>query len=81
MVKRLGFRAWFYFRQGWGTYFAFVLAAVNTLTVTYYLAIEKAPALKEIFPTFVFYMIFTVSVGITLLIIIGYFNYHRISSF
>ena len=81
MVKRLGFRAWFYFRQGWGTYFAFVLAAINTLTVTYYLAIEKAPALKELFPSFVFYMIFTVVLGIPILIIIGYLHFKKSPSF
>ena len=43
MKSNLAFRAWFYFRQGWSTYFAFIFAAINTLTVTYYLAIEKIP--------------------------------------
>ena len=81
MFKKLPFRAWFYFRQGWGTYFAFVLAAVNTLTVTYYLAIEKAPILKDIFPSFVFYMIFTISIGIPLLIFVGYLHYKKSPSF
>src|SRR3990172_4554668 len=31
--KTLPFRAWFYFRMGWSTYFAFIFAAVNTLVV------------------------------------------------
>ena len=60
MIKNLPFRAWFYFRQGWGTYFAFILAAVNTLTITYYLAIEEAPILKELFPSFIFYMFYEI---------------------
>ena len=81
MSNKLAFRAWFYFRQGWGTYFAFVLAAINTLTVTYYLAIEKAPLLKEIFPSFVFYMIFTISIGIPLLVVIGYIHYKKSPSY
>lgn len=81
MIKNLPFRAWYYFRQGYGTYFAFVLAAINTLTVTYYLAIEKAPVLKELFPTFIFYMVFIVSVGIPLLIFIGYLHYKKSPSF
>ena len=38
--------------MGWGTYFAFIFAAINTLTVTYYLAIENYPVLKAIFPSF-----------------------------
>ena len=50
--KNLPFRAWYYFRQGWALYFAFVLSAINTLTVTYYLAIEKAPLLQNIIPSF-----------------------------
>jgi hypothetical protein len=81
MLRQLPFRAWFYFRQGWGTYFAFVLAAVNTLTVTYYLAIEKAPILQEIFPSFIFYIIFTVSIGIPLLIGVGYIHYKKTPSY
>ena len=81
MLKKLPFRGWFYFRQGWGTYFAFILAAINTLTVTYYLAIEKAPFLKEFFPSFIFYMIFAASVGIPLLIIIGYIHFKKSPAF
>ena len=67
--------------MGWSTYFAFVLAAVNTLTVTYYLAIEKAPFLQEIFPSFLIYILFTVSIGIPLLIGIGYIHYKKSPSF
>jgi hypothetical protein len=81
MLKKLPFRAWFYFRQGWGTYFAFVLAAVNTLTVTYYLAIDKAPFLQELFPSFTIYILFTVCVGIPILIFIGYIHYKKSPSF
>ena len=52
MKQNIGFRAWFYFRQGWATYFAFIFAAINTLTVTYYLAIENYPFLNNIFPPY-----------------------------
>jgi len=72
-----GFRAWFYFRNGWSMYFAFILAAINTLTVTYYLAIEKMPFLKIIFPTFAVYIMLAVSIGIPLLVTIGYLHYKR----
>ena len=67
MGKNPGFRAWFYFRQGWSTYFAFIFAAINTLTVTYYLAIENYPFLKTIFPSFEQYILIVVLVGIPLL--------------
>jgi hypothetical protein len=81
MNRNLGFRAWFYFRQGWTTYFAFVFAAINTLTVTYFLAIENIPSLQNIFPSFYQY-IFTVAVfGIPLLVLIGYLHYKKTSAF
>lgn len=81
MSKNVGFRAWFYFRQGWSTYFAFVFAATNTLTVTYYLAIENYPSLKSIFPSFEQYIIIVVLVGIPLLIGIGYAHYKKTPSY
>ena len=67
MDKKTGFRSWFYFRIGWNTYFAFVLAAINTLTITYYLAIENYPVLKDLFPTFEQYVLIVVSIGVPLL--------------
>lgn len=77
MKKSVPFRTWFYFRLGWSTYFAFVFAAINTLTVTYFLAIDNYPVLSQIFPTFQHY-IFTLSVtGVPLLILIGYIHYKK----
>lgn len=81
MNKNLPFRAWFYFRQGWATYFAFVFSAINTLVVTYYLAIDNASVLQEIFPSFTIYVLTLVFVGIPLLIFIGYIHYKRSPAF
>lgn len=67
MKRTLPFRAIFYFRTGWSLYFAFILAAINTLTVTYYLAIEKLPLLKDVFPTFGSYLMVAVVIGVPLL--------------
>ena len=78
---RRGFRFWYYFRSGYGTYFAFILAATNTLTVTYYLAIEKFPGLQEIFPSFGQYILVMACVGIPLLIVIGYIHYKRTAAY
>ena len=75
------FRSWFYFRQGWSIYFAFIIAAVNTMITTYYLAIEKIPTLKSIFPSFEYYLAVFVIIGIPLLIITGYFHFKRTSGF
>ena len=75
--QNTGFRAWFYFRMGWSTYFAFIFAAINTLTVTYFLAIENYPLLKEVFPTFLIYVIIITAIGIPLLTLIGYVHFKR----
>ena len=75
------FRAWYYFRMGWSTYFAFILAAINTLTVTYFLAIDNYPSLKSVFPSFEVYILIIVSVGIPVLIAIGYAHFKRTQAF
>tara|TARA_Y100000310_G_scaffold54825_1_gene50233 strand:+ start:3902 stop:4405 length:504 start_codon:yes stop_codon:yes gene_type:complete len=70
-----GFRGWYYFRIGYATYFAFILAAINTLTVTYFLAVDNYPSLKLIFPSFEQYIIIIIASGIPLLILVGYAHF------
>lgn len=81
MKRNLGFRGWFYFRIGWSTYFAFLFAAVNTLTVTYYLAIDRAPFLQTIFPSFIQYIIIVGAIGVPFLLLIGYSHYKKTQAF
>lgn len=81
MKKELGYRVWFYFRMGWTTYFAFIFAAVNTIVVTYYLAISNVSVLKEVFPSFLSYSVTMIAIGIPLLITIGYIHFKRSGAF
>ena len=82
MVKKnIWFRSWYYFRTGWSTYFAFILAAINTLTVTYFLAIDNYPVLKAVFPSFEQYIVIIVSIGIPLLVLIGFVHFKRTQAF
>ncbi len=74
MKQNLIFRSWFYFRQGWSIYFAFLFAAINTMVTTYYLAIEKIPLLKNVFPSFASYVLIIASIAIPVLIVIGYIH-------
>jgi hypothetical protein len=67
--------------MGWGTYFAFIFAAINTLTVTYYLAIEKVPELTLIFPNFIQYILIITTIGIPVLVVVGYVHYKRTVAF
>ena len=81
MKTGTGFRAWFYFRMGWSTYFVFFLGATNTLTVTYFLAIDNYPALKTIFPTFELYIIITILILVPALVLVGYGHYKKTKAF
>ena len=81
MVKNTSFRAWYYFRMGWATYFAFIFAAINTLTVTYFLAIENYPSLQAVFPSFIHYTVIIILIGIPLLVLIGYIHFKRTPSY
>jgi len=79
--KNLGFRGWFYFRTGWTTYFAFIVAGINALTVTFFLAIENYPLLSVIFPTFFHYIVIVVGVGVPVLILVGYVHFKKSKSY
>ena len=81
MGENLVFRSWYYFRQGWSTYFAFIFAAVNTLTVTYFLAVDNYPELKIIFPSFEIYIGIISLIGIPLLVLIGYLHYKKSAAY
>jgi len=79
--NNLMFRAWYYFRQGWSIYFAFILAAINTLTVTYFLAIDNYPSLKSVFPSFEQYVVIIAMIGVPILVTAGYAHYKKTEGF
>ena len=81
MNRKIVFRFWLYFRTGWMTYFAFIFSAVNTLVVTYYLAIERVPFLIEIFPSFAHYVGLATLIGIPLLATVGYTHFKRVPAY
>ena len=81
MNRKIVFRFWLYFRTGWMTYFAFIFSAVNTLVVTYYLAIERVPFLIELFPSFAHYVGIAVLCGVPILAAIGYTHYKRLPAY
>ncbi len=81
LSRKRSLRAWFYFRQGWTAYFAFIMAAVNVLTVTYFLAIDNYPSLQIIFPSFVHYIVTAVCIGVPSLVFVGYIHYKRSAAF
>ncbi len=79
--KKAGFRAWFYLRMGYTIYWAFLIMGINTLTVTYFLAIERAPFLQVIFPTFVHYAVILIIVAVPILVLTGFIHYKKIPGY
>jgi len=55
--------------------------SINTLTVTYFLAIDKVPFLETIFPTFTIYVLVLVATGLPLLTFSGYLHYRRVPGY
>jgi len=71
------YRSWFYLRQGWSNYLTFLMSAVNTLTITYFLALEKYQPLSQIFPNFIQYVMIISAVGIPSLVALGYTHWKK----
>jgi len=77
MKKSITFRSWYYFRAGYSQYFGFVLAMINMLTITYYLALNNNNLFTTIFPSFSVYVIISSIIGIPFLIIVGFLHMRR----
>jgi len=67
--------------MGWSSYLAFLFAGINTLTVTYYLAIENLPVLKSIFPSFSLYILIMGIIAIPILVFIGWIHFRRTAAY
>ena len=72
------FKSLYYFRTGYGLYLGFALGLLTFSTTMYYLAIERVPLLKQLFPGFLeftatlFVLVYTI--GHTL----GYIHYKKL---
>lgn len=76
-MKKVPFRAWFYFQTGYSQYFTFSIAVINMFTTTYYLAISQNEMIGKVFPTFSAYIITSTMVGVPLLVFLGYLHMKR----
>ena len=79
--RSVPFRSWFYFRTGYAEYFVFILGATNTLTLTYYLAVDNYPALQSVFSSFTMYGALVTLAGFPILVLAGYLHMRRTSAF
>ena len=76
-LRRLLFRAWYYFRIGYGTYLTFLLGFATTIVTVYYLAINNIPALKSVFTSFWLFTILSLAVGVPLSVLGGWLHFKR----
>ena len=79
--RSVTFRSWFYFRTGYSEYFVFIFGAANTLTLTYYLAVDNYPTLQSAFSSFTIYVAIITLAGFPILILVGYLHMRRTSAY
>ena len=79
MLRKFSFasRLWYYFRVGYATYLTFILGAMNTLVVVWYLAIREAPAVQSVFGHFLPFAVVVTIVGVPLSVGIGWVHLKR----
>jgi len=80
-MHRMLFRAWYYFRIGYGTYLTFLVGFLTTIVTVYYLAINNISFLKVIFPSFFLFGIIALVVWVPLAIFMGLFHFKRSQAF
>jgi hypothetical protein len=76
-ITRLLTRFWYYFRTGYSTYLTFLLGYFSTFVTVYYLAIRNMPALLDVFPHFLTFMIVGTVIGLPSGVIIGWLHLKR----
>ena len=79
--RSVTFRSWFYFRTGYSQYFVFIFGAANTLTLTYYLAVDNYPALQSVFSSFTLYVALVTLAGFPIMILAGYLHMRRTGAY
>src|SRR5689334_2887914 len=80
-LKRSIFRAWYYFRIGYGTYIAFPLGFASTMVIIYELAFKDVPAISAYFPHLYIFAIGALLVIIPISIYAGLYHIRRTGAY
>jgi len=75
------FRAWFYFRQGYNLYLAFLLGFSSNVVVLYRLGIMDNKYLSPIFPSLGIFAVIGVLVAVPIGILAGLYHMKRTGAF
>jgi len=76
-ITDLIFRAWYYFRLGYGTYLSFFVGFATFISTTYYLAIEKISFLSDLFGRFYEFAVLAILIIIPASVGIGWLHMKR----
>jgi hypothetical protein len=79
--KTKGFRLFYYFRIGYGTYLAMFIGLINVLTTTYFLAGKKIPLIQQVFPNFESYVLFCIGIGMPIVVVTGWLHFKKIGTY
>lgn len=58
-----------------------IVGLINVLSSTYFLAIKKIPWMINLFPTFSYYVLFCILVGIPLVIVVGWLHLKKVGTY
>jgi hypothetical protein len=75
------FRAWFYFRQGYNLYLAFLIGFASNIIVLYRLGVSDIGWLHDIFPSLTVFVIVGLVVAIPVGILAGLYHMKRTAAF
>jgi hypothetical protein len=78
---KLLFRAWFYFRQGYNLYLAFLIGFASNIVVLFRLGVEPNPPLHSIFPTLGLFTAVGLLVAIPVGILTGLYHMKRTGAY
>jgi hypothetical protein len=67
-------RRWLDFRNGYSIYLSFIFGFLNFVIISYTLAIERVPFLKEVFPSLGTWAVIFISGFIPIAILVGHFH-------
>jgi len=79
--SKLLFRAWFYFRQGYNVYLAFLIGFASNIVVLYRLGVQPNDYLHPFAPSLSIFIIEGLAVAIPVSIIAGLYHMKRTAAF
>jgi hypothetical protein len=75
------FRAWYYFRQGYNLYLAFIIGFASNIIVLYRLGVEDIGWLHDIFPSLTVFVVVGLVTAVPTGILVGLYHMKRTAAY